>query len=318
MPRAPRFIPAESLVEITMRTVEGRFLLRPCPELNERILGILGRALFLYPLALHAFVFLSNHWHALVTTPDAKRLSSFLCYVNSNIAKAAQEVHNFKGSVWARRAETIVVVDDGADLDRLRYLLAHGAKEGLVASPLDWPGVSSARAIALGEELEGRWRDRTREARLSRSHRRVVTDDDVVTRYPIHLTPLPSWSAATLEQQRVAAVAVVRDIENEARVAHPNPCGVAAVHAQSPFAVPAAMTMSPAPRVHARTHAGAAKFLEARAAFINAYRTPRGSVERAAVTFAAHFPGGSFPPPPPLSPFSDVAARPDHLGSDGH
>jgi hypothetical protein len=318
MPRAPRFIPANSLVEITMRTIDGRFLLRPCAELNERILGILGRALFLYPVALHAFVFLSNHWHALVTTPDAKRLSSFLCYVNSNIAKAAQEVHNFKGSVWARRAETIVVVDDGADLDRLRYVLAHGAKEGLVASPLDWPGVSSARAIVLGEALEGRWRDRTLATRLSRSRSRVIEDDEVVTCYPIHLAPLPSWSTASPEQRRAAMEVVVRDIEREARVAHPHPCGPDVIRAQSPFAAPAEAPKGPAPRVHARTKAAATAFVAARSAFINAYRAPRSTVERAAVTFAAHFPCGAFPPPPPLSPFGIDPDRPTRAGNEGH
>src|SRR5690349_6899628 len=39
MAGSPRFVPPDSLVEITMRTSGGFFLLRPSPELNARILG---------------------------------------------------------------------------------------------------------------------------------------------------------------------------------------------------------------------------------------------------------------------------------------
>jgi hypothetical protein len=37
-----RFIPENSLVEITTRTLQGRLLLRPSPELTDLILGIVG------------------------------------------------------------------------------------------------------------------------------------------------------------------------------------------------------------------------------------------------------------------------------------
>ena len=46
---------------------------------------------------------------------------------------------------------------------RLKYLLANGVKEGLVESPLDWPGVSCAKALVHGEPLEGYWFNRSKE-----------------------------------------------------------------------------------------------------------------------------------------------------------
>jgi hypothetical protein len=42
MPRPLRFVPAGSLVEITTRTIEGRLLLKPSPELTDIILGVIG------------------------------------------------------------------------------------------------------------------------------------------------------------------------------------------------------------------------------------------------------------------------------------
>jgi hypothetical protein len=44
MPRPLRFIPEHSLVEITTRTLQGRLLLKPSPELNDLVLGVIGKA----------------------------------------------------------------------------------------------------------------------------------------------------------------------------------------------------------------------------------------------------------------------------------
>jgi hypothetical protein len=63
MPRPLRFIPENSLVEITTRTLQGRLLLRPSPELTDIIFGIVGKAQDLYDMTIHAFVFLSTHAH---------------------------------------------------------------------------------------------------------------------------------------------------------------------------------------------------------------------------------------------------------------
>jgi len=46
---------------------------------------------------------------------------------------------------------------------RLKYLLGHGVKEGLVARPQDWPGAHVVRALVQDEEVTDLWFDRTRE-----------------------------------------------------------------------------------------------------------------------------------------------------------
>ncbi|MBW1811046.1 MAG: hypothetical protein JRJ87_22845, partial [Deltaproteobacteria bacterium] len=75
--------------EITTRAIQGRLLLRPSRELNDIILGILGRALTLYPVLLHLVVVASNHIHLIVTTQNVKLLSDFMRYFNSNLAREA-------------------------------------------------------------------------------------------------------------------------------------------------------------------------------------------------------------------------------------
>ena len=71
-----RFIPEEgAMVEVSCRTIQSRYLLRPSPALNEIILGVIVRAQRLYPLEVSGFVFPSTHYHLTLWVPDAKRLA---------------------------------------------------------------------------------------------------------------------------------------------------------------------------------------------------------------------------------------------------
>ena len=47
--RRLRYFPDRPLVEVTTRTLQGRFLLRPSPGLREIFVGILARAAALSP-----------------------------------------------------------------------------------------------------------------------------------------------------------------------------------------------------------------------------------------------------------------------------
>jgi hypothetical protein len=64
MPRDQRHVPPGTLLEITTRCFGEQLLMAPRPEVREAILGVLGFALYLFPgIQLHAFIFLSNHYH---------------------------------------------------------------------------------------------------------------------------------------------------------------------------------------------------------------------------------------------------------------
>jgi hypothetical protein len=61
MSRHLRFIPeGGALVEVTCRTIQGRLLLRPSPQLNDIFLGVLGRAQSRLPLEIVAYCCLSS------------------------------------------------------------------------------------------------------------------------------------------------------------------------------------------------------------------------------------------------------------------
>jgi REP element-mobilizing transposase RayT len=142
MSRHLRFIPdGGALVEVTCRTVQGRLLLVPSPQLNDIVLGVLGRAQRLHPVEVVAYAFASNHWHALLRVENAKQLSDFMCYLNGNLAKEVGRRTGWKEKVWGRRYQAIVISEEEEmQVARLRYILSHGVKEGLVARVEEWPG----------------------------------------------------------------------------------------------------------------------------------------------------------------------------------
>src|SRR5436305_3282198 len=163
MSRPLRWIPeGGALVEATCRTVHGRLLLLPSEELNEIIIGILARAKQMYEVKFCGFAFASNHYHLILRVEDAEQLSSFMCYLNSNLAREAGRLVDWGEKFWSRRYRSIVISEEeGAQVGRLKYVASHGAKEGLVDSPSEWPGVQCVHALLNGEPLKGYWFDRS-------------------------------------------------------------------------------------------------------------------------------------------------------------
>ena len=142
MARPLRFILPRQMVEVTVRTVQSRYLLRPSAALNAAILAVLGRALHLYDVDLHGFAVLSNHVHYLLSSADGRELARFMQFVNCNVSRAVGRLHDWRGPAWERRYRAIPVVDEPSQVARLRYLLGQGCAEGLVSRPVDWPATS--------------------------------------------------------------------------------------------------------------------------------------------------------------------------------
>ena len=174
------------LVEISSRVQHGRYLLLPSAEVNDLILGVLGRAQAKYDVLIHAFIFMSNHFHLLMQVACALQMSRFTGFFKSNIAKELGRLFDWKEHFWGRRYHSASVGGSGdseeLQIERLMYILANGCKEGLVASPLDWPGVSSAKTLYHGERtMQGTWYDRTAQYRaLKRGENKLYPSTETV------------------------------------------------------------------------------------------------------------------------------------------
>ena len=305
MPRPLRFVPENALVEITTRTLQGRLLLRPSPELNDLVLGIIGRAQDRYGMAIHAFVVTSTHAHYILSPSSAEQLSRFMQFVNANIAKQAGRLHLWPERLWSRRYRSIVIADDQAALARLRYVLAHGAKEGLVGGgPGSWPGPNCIAALAKGERLRGTWFDRSAEYK-ARQRGEPLPAMQFATTYDIKLTPLPGLQHLTERQRQTEIRHMIKEIEEQAdannRAKGREPMGVAAILAQDPHSRPATTDRSPAPFVHASDKKTRLEFRAKYRSYFDAFRAGTRRLKACAAKFANMFPLWSFPPALPFN-----------------
>jgi REP element-mobilizing transposase RayT len=299
MARKLRFIPeGGALVEVTCRTIQGRFLLRPSPELNEIILGVLGKAQSLYPLEIVAYVWMSTHFHLLLWVEDAQRLARFMEYLNGNLAREVSRLTGWTDKIWSRRYQAIVISEEEeAQIARLKYILAHGAKEFLVAKAEEWPGVHCAIPLLTGATVEGTWFDRTGEytARLRREEfdaRQYASAQEVI------LSQLPCWKHLNPEVYRSRIAELIREINDTARQEREakgiKPLGVKAILAQDPLDRPEPPKKSPAPLFHAFRREARKALWEAYAWFVAAFREAAEKLRGG--DLATKFPIGSFPP----------------------
>jgi len=311
MSRRLRFIPeGGALVEVTCRTIQGRFLLKPTTELRSIVIGVLARAQRLYPVKLHAFVFLSNHYHLLLSVENALQLARFMNYLNSNLAREAGRLHGWREKFWGRRyAGVVISEEEAAQMDRLRYLLSHGCKEGLVDRPREWPGAHSVMALVEGQPLEGLWFDRTREY-AARARGEAFHRLEYATTETLRLEALPCWHHLSAERYKARVSELVTQIETETASRHSReatrPVGVKAILAQNPHERPRKMKKAWAPAFHAATKAARRELVEAYGWFLGAYREASEKLRRG--DFGASFPEGSFPPRLPFVGWAPEAA----------
>ena len=275
--------------------MHGRYLLRPSPELNELVLGIVGRGQALHPVRIHSMVFMSNHWHALLSVDHAEQLAGFMGYVNGNLAREVGRLYDWPQRFWERRYQSIVVADEAASIERLTYLFRNGCKEGLVNRPVDWPGVSSVRALTSGKGLIGTRFDRSAEYYARRRGERVA-HGQFATQYQVHLSQLPCWQDLSAARHRAACADIASHIEAETRAERLD-SGQSCVAMErlmslDPHARPDSSARSPAPLVHASSPSVRNAFRRAFAAFVDAYRA---AAKRLRAGLPPDFPAGAFP-----------------------
>ena len=115
---------AESFVEITAKTAQEQYLLRPDPVVNSLIAGVLARAANRYGVALYGHAFLSNHFHLLIGVRSARDMKGFMNYLMGNVGRKINKYRGRTGPFWQRRYKHIEVSPDEESLAaRLDYIL---------------------------------------------------------------------------------------------------------------------------------------------------------------------------------------------------
>jgi len=272
MGRPLRMFDPKQVYFITNRCIHGRLLIRPSAKVNATIGGILARAVQQFEVELFAFTFASNHFHLLLRA-EPQRISAFMQFLGSNIAREIGRLHDWRDKLWARRFSAEPVLDDDALVERLAYILAHGVKENLVSAVEDWPGLTSLPEVRHGRKRVCHWLDRTamHHAKLRGEE---VREGQFRVPYTLNVAPLPCWEGAPVAEQRKRVAALIETIEGEAKEqrAKRKVFGVRAVLAQEPHQKPQNVSHSPRPLAHAATRNLLKEYAELYREFSAAFR----------------------------------------------
>ncbi|AKJ00535.1 hypothetical protein ATI61_10458 [Archangium gephyra] len=296
-----RMFQEEGYYFVTSRCFQGRLLLRPSAEVNEVVGGVLAKAVqrSAGSVRLHAFTFASNHFHLLVWARGAE-LACFMQYLRANLSKKVGRLVDWRGGFWERRYSAEPVLDDTALVGRLRYVLAHGVKEGLVQGSAEWPGLTClpqllgpARRVFQWFNWTKRWsrRGRGSEDRATGEGR---FGEELAEPVELEVAPLPCWEGLGEEGRQRAVRGLVEGVEAEARAQDKPVLGARAVRAQHPHTRPERLKRSPRPLGHASTRQALKRLREQYRSFVAAFREAAAQWRRG--NFSASFPLFSFPP----------------------
>ncbi len=220
-----------------------------------------------------------------------------MAHVQCNLSKEIGRLRPWRGSMWERRYDAIVVSDE-PDAQWAR----HGVKEGLAESPLKWPGIHAARHLVHGEPLEGYWFNRSKEwAALNRGL--DVGRYDYATRYLIHFAQLPAFRDLSPEEYEEKVAELILEIEKECerKRCGDSVAGVEKIMSQNPFEPPTRQTKrSPRPLFHFASKDARDDLLNGFAEFLARYRVASEAWLGGNLGAIGWFPEGSFPPAPPF------------------
>ncbi|HTS79005.1 MAG TPA: transposase [Myxococcaceae bacterium] len=287
------FLP-EEIYFVTVRCFQRRLLMRPSNETTEVLGGVLARAARLTGVEVFVFAFASNHLHLLVRAP-AGNLPRFMQHLLTNISKKLGALVRWHGRFWERRYSAAPVLDEAALLDRVRYILAHGVKEGLVRRCVEWPGLSSLSMLWDRRPRSFRWFNWTRRAKSGSSlSSRSKFGDEWAESETLELAPLPIENLQPLEAMRRFLRDATREFEAQAARSFARVLGRDGVLRQNPHRRARWRKPSRGPRCHTTIRALLVEYLERYRGFAAAFR--EAAVRWKRWEFGASFPEQAFRP----------------------
>ncbi len=292
MPRPLRFIPEDYLnwtdsygrpiavVEVTIRTLLGMFLLKPTRQTRDLTVGIMAHVQESLKFDIYGYAWLSNHGSYLIGVTGPDHQAAIMQEIHSQLARelGRPEDSNWSGAFWGRRGRPILVADEEDQIQRLKYCLANSTKEHLVTRPERWPGAHAAKALCGTMTDKGVWIDRTK---LDALRRRANSDyghclQESTQTLTLRLSKLPCLAHLSDLEYQAEMKSLCREIADEAaedrRLSGSSVIGTKRLLRYSPHHIPDTLDRSPAPIIHSHCSEFRAAFRAAYQDFVEGYR----------------------------------------------
>ena len=146
----PRIVLPGKTYMLTRRCFGRHFFLRPSRQINRVVKFCLAVSAERFGCQVHAFCFLSNHFHMIVTD-EGGRVPEFMHWFNEFVAKCINAELGRWESFWAPGSYSRVeLLDRGKLVDGLVYVFVNPVDAGLVPTHTQWPGANSLPADTAG------------------------------------------------------------------------------------------------------------------------------------------------------------------------
>jgi REP element-mobilizing transposase RayT len=140
---APRQLLTGSTYLVTRRCSQRQYLLKPSKLTSHVFLYLLAVGAQRYRIYVHAYCVMSNHYHLVVTDPDAN-LPAFLQFLDGLTGRAINALWGRGEAFWGPASYSAVSLVSPRDVvDKAAYALANPVTAGLVRSGRRWPGLWS-------------------------------------------------------------------------------------------------------------------------------------------------------------------------------
>ena len=148
MPRQARtFIPDQPVHVIQRGNDRGEIFFTACDYPRYR--DWLQEAAAKHRCAIHAYVFMTNHVHLLVTPNDEQSLSRMMQSLGRRYVGYVNWAYERTGTLWEGRYRSALIDSDAYFINCCRYIELNPVRAGMTFDPSDYRW-SSYRAHALG------------------------------------------------------------------------------------------------------------------------------------------------------------------------
>ena len=145
MPRKRRHETDEGFFHVTTHAVESLDLYTADGE-RELFLSILDRVVDKLKLVVHTYVLMTNHYHLLVSTPNAN-LADCMHRLNGDYALWVNKLRKRRGHVFDARYCPTPIERDEHLMEVIRYVVLNPVRAGICTRAEDWPW-SAHRGLA--------------------------------------------------------------------------------------------------------------------------------------------------------------------------
>ena len=180
---------------VVSRCIQGYGFLKPTQQIRKITRGVFSYSVdqFSDRIQIHHFVFLSNHFHLLLSAESSQALAEFMCHFKGNLARELGRIHDWHGPFWQKRYSSEEILDKTGLIEMFKYITQNSIKEGLVDHPRQWNGLHGYHQLVMGKKIIGPWINRTAYFHAIQ-RREKVTLKDFTKDYKLKLTPPPMWS----------------------------------------------------------------------------------------------------------------------------